>query len=329
MGVKKYFGFVLLLLLSIVMVACSDDAAKEKDTDKQEEKSEETSKESEESGVPEDEELFAVLELNMQTLIDKDVDKHMETIHSESPLYDSTKQTAEMVFQYDIEAELSDLVVEEKSETEAKVRFTQTAIGSDGFTSNRISGVHTLKPDNGVWKIFGSEVEETVFLDENGEPLDNAVFAQIQGDYAANIKELVLPFEDKEVQLYNYQEDVDYAVAEVMMAHDQYSQVLVTIEYNKGASSLVDPETWVGNMETGISENVTGKLEFNVLGVTDTDAMYELSLTEDESLDDQAEVTRGFFKGDDLIIVSYTVMGEATIDEAVKAEWIEELKTIQ
>lgn len=122
---KKLFVVVMVLLLSIFAVACSDEAASKEDdndTEKQEankekeaaDKKEQEAAKKEKSAVPSDEELTAVLDENVQTLMDKDLEGHMKTIHSESPAYDQTEKTIEMLEPYEIDIILDDVSVEDK-----------------------------------------------------------------------------------------------------------------------------------------------------------------------------------------------------------------------
>ena len=70
----------------------------------------------------------------------------------------------------------------------------------------------------------------------------------------------------------------------------------------------------------------TGKLIFTQLEETETEVLYEFSLTGDSTEIDQEELARVFAQDNDLYLVRYTVM-EDTIDN--EEEIIEILRKVQ
>lgn len=332
---KQNMAFIVLLFVCLMLAACGSNASKTKEKGSEEPKTETTDEskkeEKEENAIPDDDELISVIESSLQAFEDKDVDEYLKTIHSESPAINSTKATLEQLKPFSFKVELSDLKVEEKTEKEAKIKFTQKTIATDGgMPSSQVKGIHVLRLDNdGKWKIYTTEPEETLLLDENGDPIENetgaTVLASIEGDYAKDIQQLELPFGDIPLQLNNYQEEQDYATAEILMQDDRYQEVLFTIEFIKDvADTDIDAGQWVENMEEQISADTNGESDFKQFDVTAKEAMYYVTVP---GMPAQAEVSRGFFKDDDFVMVSFTVMQQEINEEALD-EWTKLLKKI-
>jgi hypothetical protein len=117
--------------------------------------------------------IFLVLHENLRAFEKKDVDTVMATIHPESPVYESTRQSVEEMFKLvDLKFTLSDLRVVSSRPDEVKVSFvqkTERVGGSAPFTDNIVEGIHTLRPDKGTWKIYNTIQTKVTGLD--GKPL--------------------------------------------------------------------------------------------------------------------------------------------------------------
>ncbi|PAV27680.1 hypothetical protein CIL05_20730 [Virgibacillus profundi] len=331
---KKFYAIIALFMLSFFAVACSDDTSSEEpneaeeteETEESEAEAEEASEpEEEEKAIPEDEDLFSVLETNIQTIVDQDTDAHMETIHSESPAYEGTEQNLEVLADYTLDMKLSDLTVEEKTEEEARVAYTQTSMKVEGpaYQNNQTKGVHILKPEDGIWKIFNTEVVETIPLDENGEVMEQGE-AAMEGDYADLLLELEMPFDGDKWVLGNYQEAQGEAIAEFLVAGEEFENYteLLTLHYYENGNDSLGIAGYVDMMETNLGEMITGNLEFNRI----EEGIYEFAVTEDEAQLDQQEIARVFVKDNDLYVVRYTTM-EQTIED--RDGWVENLKGVQ
>src|SRR5699024_6037422 len=103
--------------------------------------------------------------------MEKDYEGYMDTIHTDSPSYDTTSEMVKDLFTYDLAIELSDLHVKEKSAEEARVGYTQQTVDINGtdFEDNETVGEHILRLDDEEWKVFHSEVIEMNVL-EREEP---------------------------------------------------------------------------------------------------------------------------------------------------------------
>jgi len=107
---------------------------------------------------PADAVLFQAIQDNVTALEKKDVDGVMATIHPTSPSYESTREVVKQMFQMvDLKCTLTDMHVVTASADEAQVSFVQKTekTGGEGqFQNNIVHGIHTLRLDNGKWKIF-------------------------------------------------------------------------------------------------------------------------------------------------------------------------------
>lgn len=339
MNVKKVLGIMFVLFISLFIVACSNDSNNANEETDDAEASEETNNadaneedeaegSEEENAVPEDEELFAVLEVNLEALTENDLDAYMATIHSESPLYDTTRTTIDQLSVYTLDMELFDLVVEEKSEEEATISYKQTTMKVDGpdFMNNETHGVHVLRPDDGTWKIYSSEEPtEVIPLDENGEVIEEpADDLAAEGVYIDAITSLEIPFDEGMWELESYEEADGEALAEFLLVDEDLTNFteLFSIHYYPDGDELLGAEGFTEMMEMNLTEMTTGNLEFN----SAEEGFFEFSLTEDDIQLDQDEVARVFSKDNDLYVIRYTTF-EKTIED--KDEWVDKLKSIQ
>ncbi|NAO99422.1 hypothetical protein FRY77_25915 [Halomonas sp. MG34] len=330
---KKFIVLITVLIIALFLSACSESTSSEEPSDEKEKEEEtEAAEEPEEEAVPEDDELFEVLEVNIQSMMDQDIDAHMETIHSESPAYNSTKDLLDQVSAYTLDMQLSDLAVEEKSEEEARVAYTQTSMKVDGpeYQNNLTKGIHTLKPEDGVWKIFGSEVIETTPLDENGEEIEEGAAEDVamEGQYADLITSLEMPFNSDKWVLGNYNEAQGEGIAEFLINGETFENYteLLTVHVFPDAAANGGITTFVEAMETNLTSMIDGELEFNRLEETDQEVIYEFSVTDDSTQYDQEEVARAFSKDDHLYVVRYTTM-EKMIEN--KEDWLDKLKDVK
>jgi hypothetical protein len=329
----KYLLVMMGLLLSIFLAACGDDAGTEEAEGAAEtEGTEEEENEEAEASIPEDEELFEVLERNIATIDDEDMTAHMETLHSESPGYAETEQIMEDMAVYTLDIEVFDMEVEEKSEEEARVFYKQTSMKLDGptYENNEITGIHVMRPEDGEWKIYDTEMMDYVALDENGEPLEEGAEVEVvmEGEYADVVSSLDMPFDEDEWVLAHYGEDMGEAIAEFLVpgeSAEDYSELL-TIHYYPGGKDEIGIAQFIDVMETNLSSMVEGDFEFNRFDETDEEGLYEFTLADDPTQPDQEELARVFVKDEDLFTVRYTLI-EDTVED--RDGWIETLSDIQ
>jgi hypothetical protein len=335
----KFLAVIMGLLLSIFLAACSDDTGSEEaegeeetGTGEEAEAAEEEEPAEEEASVPEDEELFEVLERNIATMGDNDLTAHMETLHSESPGYEETEQILEDMSLYTLDIELFDMEVEEKSEEEARVIYKQTNIKLDGpaYENNEITGVHVLRPENDEWKIYDTELVDFIALDENGDPMEEGAEGEavMEGEYADAVSGLDMPFDEDEWVLAHYAEDMGEAIAEYLIPGENvadYSELL-TIHYFPGGKDEIGVAQFIDVMETNLASMVEGDFEFNRFEETEEEGFFDFTVANDPAQLDQEEIARVFVKDDDLFAVRYTII-EDTIEDM--DDWAETLSAIQ
>jgi len=118
--------------------------------------------------------LFQVVQDNVRALEKKDMEAVMSTVHPKSPSYASMRGVMGDMFKVlDLKCTLSDLKVVNSSVDEAQVSFvqkTEKVGGSGNFVGNVVEGVHTLRPDNGKWKIYWTVQSKVSGLD--GKPFN-------------------------------------------------------------------------------------------------------------------------------------------------------------
>ena len=116
--------------------------------------------------TPTNQQLFDVLHKNARAGVDEDLEAYMATIHPNSPLYDQTEDVLiDMFAQYDLDFKFYDMTVTSLKSKEAKIHFsllTRKRAGPD-FRNNIVIGTMTLRPDDGVWKIYNQEVEDVQY----------------------------------------------------------------------------------------------------------------------------------------------------------------------
>jgi len=317
---KFKFG-LLVLLFGLLLIGCSKESGGEKNDEIKQNK------------IPSDEELIEVVEVNLDTYESFDIEGHMETIHSESPGYDASKTLMEELKNnnYKFKLDLSNVKVLEKNEKEAKVRFTQKTIKLEGpdFQNNEVSGYHILKPDKGKWKIYDTKAENTVMLDEDGNPLDDAASNE-DGDslYKDLLNRLELVFDDREWSLEYYDEAQGQAIGEFLVngeTVDNWSE-LYTVHYFEGLFANTTIDDWMTSIEQNLSLETSGEVEFKKVESNKSDGIYEFVIS-GTGFEDQHELARVFTENNDIFVVRYTIMGEP-MEDTVRSEWLDRLKAV-
>ena len=116
--------------------------------------------------TPTNQELFNVLFRNAKASNTEDIDAYMDTIHPSSAAFLTTRAALELMFsEYDLNFYFYDLQVISVTEKEATIHFSlQTdKIKGPDFVNNIVTGTMTLRPYNGVWKIYSQKVENTEY----------------------------------------------------------------------------------------------------------------------------------------------------------------------
>jgi hypothetical protein len=110
---------------------------------------------------------LAVIFANIRASNAENVSHYMATIHSNSPVYQSTKEmTAEAFDLFDLSYQISGLKIKEQTKNEVVVAFTLTTrkIRGPSFRDNRINGDMILRKEDGRWKIYSQNVHDISYL---------------------------------------------------------------------------------------------------------------------------------------------------------------------
>ncbi len=120
-----------------------------------------------ESEVTVEENPIAVIIENIKASNAENVNFYMATIHSKSPLYQSTKNmTKEAFSRFDLSYKVSGLKVIKQTKDEVVVAFTLTTTKTRGpnFRDNLINGEMILRKEDGKWKIYDQVVHDVKYL---------------------------------------------------------------------------------------------------------------------------------------------------------------------
>ena len=116
-------------------------------------------------------ELKDVIQSNIFAVSQKNLNMALDTIHPESPTFESAKDMMTYIFaRLQLKYTIEQLEVIEVDGEEAKVQVlqvTQKLSGNAAFRDNRVKMLHTLKRDGKKWKLYSSENLLTEYL--NGE----------------------------------------------------------------------------------------------------------------------------------------------------------------
>ncbi len=113
-------------------------------------------------------ELRAVVRTNIHAWGSQNLNLLRSTTHSESPLVETSDLMARYIFaRFKLKYTVTKVTALKADDEEADVEVHQTTEKIDGpsFRNNRAVVVHTLKKENGKWKMWGSEVKLLQFLE--------------------------------------------------------------------------------------------------------------------------------------------------------------------
>lgn len=98
----------------------------------------------------------------------EDIDRYMATMHSKIPGRSQMISTLQdMYATYDLHAALSGVELLEATKKEARVSFVLVTrkIRGPAFADNLIEGVFILRKEDGEWKLYDQEIENTEYLE--------------------------------------------------------------------------------------------------------------------------------------------------------------------
>ncbi len=102
---------------------------------------------------------------NLAAMKARDVEAIGETVHPNSPHFETTKAFAQQQAErYTLLYDLKSAEFDSVKGGEIRVRFvqeTRKVLGPDDLKDNRVTGVHILRRDGAKWKLWGTEVQKT------------------------------------------------------------------------------------------------------------------------------------------------------------------------
>lgn len=139
---KKIASLVaILMIFSVLLVGCKSDGEKE---------------------------VISLIEKNLEYFNNEDVDAYMNTISSESLVYEPTKEAIVQVFElYDLEVSVDKIKVLEIDDETAIVQVTQTTKKIEGqeFKNNKTTVKYTLIKTEDGWKLDNTEMVNIEYID--------------------------------------------------------------------------------------------------------------------------------------------------------------------
>lgn len=216
----------------------------------------------------------------------------------------------------------------------AKIAYTQTAMKVSGptYQNNKIVGVHTLKPEDGKWKIYNSEVQETIPLDENGKEIKQSANpnVKVEGEFAPIMKKLEINLEQEKWTVSAYTEAAGEASLEFLPKGEtaQNYTELFSVQFYKDGNKKAGTKAWIKSMKQNLNKIITGDLKFKVINQSATEGTYFFAVANDEKQANQQEIARVFVEGNDLFVARYTVM-EQKMDKATKSKWQDKLSKVK
>lgn len=105
-----------------------------------------------------------VLRENVRALENNDLDAYMETIHPEAPLYDSTEENvSQLIAQFEIDVDLTIESIEvDGDHAEANViQENRETSGAADYQDTRVYITHELRPYQGEWHLYDSNIRDS------------------------------------------------------------------------------------------------------------------------------------------------------------------------
>lgn len=115
-----------------------------------------------------EDELRSVILSNIKECQAGNLDASMDSIHSKSPVYASTKRMLnKLASMYELKYELVDFRYIGKDGEYTLARGTQKTLKVSGpdFRDNRIDSIYIFRKENGQWKLWQQAVLEVTYLD--------------------------------------------------------------------------------------------------------------------------------------------------------------------
>lgn len=257
----------------LVVAGCGDKeeeepVVQEEDTEKDAEEKEETST-SEPGEINEKyaEEALTVLEENNEYANAQDVDGYLKAVPDD--LKEQNREIIEETFaQGQLEFEVVDYQFESADEEEVVISVLQTTVAAEpleGFQDNISEIQHTLRPENGEWKIFetniidsepyGEDVEASGEInEESAEAALDVLYENIKYANDADVDGYLkaIPKEDQDVT----RESAEQMFAEGKMEFEILDYEFISAEEDTAQIVVVQTTVAIDDIE-GLEDNIS------------------------------------------------------------------------
>ena len=105
-----------------------------------------------------------VIQRQEEALENNDLDRYMETMHPESPIYDRTRSaTAQLLQNYDLrlDIEINSVSIDGDTATAETTQETRIEESDPSFQENRAEITHELRTYEGEWRVYNSSIDST------------------------------------------------------------------------------------------------------------------------------------------------------------------------
>lgn len=116
--------------------------------------------------------LLTAVEQSIQSQVEalnrEDLPAYMSYLHPDNVGFAEAEVATRKLFaDYELKTTLEKLEPVTVTDGEAKIKFTQLTqkVTGPAFRDNRVTGVHTLRKDAGLWKIYATAADGIVYLD--------------------------------------------------------------------------------------------------------------------------------------------------------------------
>jgi len=114
-------------------------------------------------------EIRAVIQEQVRAFANGSVDRYMETMHPESPIYDETRRSLESSYEQTPPSELTASATVESVDIVGRGRAEAVVVqitraDTEGFRDNRLTQLFNIRQYQGEWLVYDSTLNEVEYL---------------------------------------------------------------------------------------------------------------------------------------------------------------------